>query len=99
MSRKIQAQHATKDTPAADKAAAPNHHAVLDIDQKTAANPSDLLLAFCRVYDRAERDLRDAWDRHNSQGAHIQQVWNAQDHVKLVLQAYECLSTKGPQPV
>lgn len=99
MSRKIQAQHATKDTPAADKAAAPNYHAVLEVDPQTAANASDLLLAFCRVYDRAEHDLRGAWDRHNSQGAHIQQVRNAQDRLKLVLQAYECLSTKGPLPV
>lgn len=101
MSVKIQAQRASKHNApyarATDNAAAPNYRAILEVDQGTTS-PSDLLLAFCRVYERAESNLRTAWDKHN-QGADIRQVWQAQDRVKLVLEAYEAVSSKGPQPV
>ncbi|WP_435641589.1 hypothetical protein [Micavibrio aeruginosavorus] len=79
-------------------AAPPNYRAILEVDQDTN-RPYDLLLAFCRVYDRAESNLRDAWDRHNNQGADIRQVWKAQDRVKLVLEAYDRVSSTAPKPV
>ena len=82
---------------ATNTAATPNYRAILEVDQDTN-RPYDLLLAFCRVYDRAESNLRDAWDRHN-QRADIRQVWKAQDRVQLVLEAYGRVSSTAPKPV